>query len=117
MIKNKLGLRVVQNCNITLTDVQVGEEHKLPGATDFQNGTNRILKHSRPIVCWIAVGVAVGVYDNAIKYTRERKQFGKPIAGKDTNSCRVPTYSREAGQDHGQHSRHADACLENIHSL
>lgn len=95
----------------------MGEEHKLPLATDFQNGTNRILKHSRPIVCWIAVGVAVGVYDNAIKYTRERKQFGKPIAGKRVNSLRVPTDSGEASQNYGQYSRHADARLENISSL
>jgi alkylation response protein AidB-like acyl-CoA dehydrogenase len=50
-------------------------------ATDFQAGTNKILKHSRPVVCWIAVGICIGVYDSVIKYTRERKQFGKSIAG------------------------------------
>lgn len=64
-----------------MKDVHVGEEHKLPAAKDFQSGTNKILKHSRPIVCWIAVGVCIGAYDNAIKYARERVQFGKPIAG------------------------------------
>jgi alkylation response protein AidB-like acyl-CoA dehydrogenase len=52
----------------------------LPLATDFQTGTNAILKHSRPLVCWVAVGVCMGVYDNVISYTRERKQFGKSIA-------------------------------------
>lgn len=81
VIKNKIGLRIVQNCEVTLKDVHVGEEHKLPAAKDFQSGTNKILKHSRPIVCWIAVGVCIGAYDNAIKYARERVQFGKPIAG------------------------------------
>lgn len=101
VIKNKLGLRIVQNCNITLNNVHVTEEHKLPAAADFQNGPNKILKHSRPIVCWIAVGVAVGVYDNAIKYTRERQQFGKPIAGTITFIFRLSAYPREVGQDHG----------------
>jgi alkylation response protein AidB-like acyl-CoA dehydrogenase len=81
VIKNKFGLRIVQNCNITLADVSVKEEHKLPLAKDFQHGTNKILKHSRPLVCWVAVGVCIGVYDTAIKYTRDRKQFGKSIAG------------------------------------
>lgn len=58
----------------------VNQEHKLPLATDFQNGTNKVLKHSRPLVCWAAVGVCIGVYDNAITYTRQRRQFGRPIA-------------------------------------
>ncbi|MCB0371262.1 MAG: hypothetical protein KDD45_18055 [Bdellovibrionales bacterium] len=70
VIKNKLGLRIVQNCHVQLNDVEVGEEHKLPVAKNFQTGANVVLKHSRPIVCWIATGVCLGIYDNAIKYTR-----------------------------------------------
>jgi acyl-CoA oxidase len=61
--------------------VEVKEEHKLPLAKNFQQGTNVILRHSRPAVNWTAIGVCIGVYDNAIKYTRERKQFGRSIAG------------------------------------
>jgi glutaryl-CoA dehydrogenase len=76
-----LGLRVVQNCHVELKDVEVGEEHKLPVAKNFQSGANVVLKHSRPVVCWNAVGVCLGVYDNAIKYTTQRHQFGKPVAG------------------------------------
>lgn len=87
-IKNKLGLRIVQNCHVELKDVEVKEEHKLPVAKNFQSGANQVLKHSRPLVCWIAVGISIGVYDNAIKYTRERKQFGKPVAG-TTSSIQV----------------------------
>ena len=83
VIKNKIGLRIVQNCHITLNDVVVGESQKLPGATDFQNGTNKILKHSRVFVCWTAVGICMGVYDNAIQYTTQRQQFGRSISGKD----------------------------------
>ena len=80
-LKNKLGLRVVQNCHVGLDNVEVKEEHKLPGAKNFQTGTNVVLKHSRPIVCWNAVGVCLGVYDNAIQYVTQRHQFGKPVAG------------------------------------
>lgn len=82
VIKNKLALRVVQNCTITLDNVIVPESQRLPHAIDFQNGTNRVLKHSRVFVCWIAAGICMGVYDNAIKYTTERKQFGRSISGK-----------------------------------
>ena len=58
------------------------ESQKLPGAVDFATGTNRILKHSRVGVCFVAAGIAMGVYDNAIKYVSNRKQFGHPIASK-----------------------------------
>ena len=80
-IQNKLALRIVQNCHITMTDVIVPESQKLPHAIDFQNGTNRVLKHTRIYVCWIAAGICMGVYDNAIKYTTERQQFGRSISG------------------------------------
>lgn len=68
MIKNKIGLRIVQNCTITLDNVVVPESQKLPLAVDFQNGTNKVLKHSRVFVCWIAAGICMGVYDNVIQY-------------------------------------------------
>lgn len=74
-------MRAIENCNVELTDFEVGEENKLPAAKDFQSGANVVLKHSRPIVCWIAVGICVGIYDNAIKYTTQRHQFGRPVAG------------------------------------
>lgn len=84
VIKHKLPLRVVQNCHITLNNVVVDESQRLPKATDFAKGTNTVLKHSRLLVCWIAAGICMGVYDNAIKYVSERRQFGQPISG---NPC------------------------------
>ena len=79
-IKNKLALRIVQNCHITLNNVFVPDEDRLPLATDFAKGTAVILKHSRIFVCWIAAGICEGVYDNVIKYISNRKQFGVPIS-------------------------------------
>ena len=35
---------------------------------------------TRAGVAWMAVGVARGAYESALKYTRTRKQFSKPIA-------------------------------------
>lgn len=57
-------------------------EQRLPKANDFSTGVNVILRHSRIYVCWVAAGIAMGVYDNAIKYVSTRKQFGQPISGK-----------------------------------
>ena len=63
-------------------NVLVKEDRKLPKAKDFASGTNKVLEHSRVYVCWIAVGMCMGVYDHAIKYVSNRKQFGSPISGK-----------------------------------
>ena len=75
-IKHKLSLRCVQNCNITFKDVFVPDSDKLPGANRGFQSTNEVLEHSRVFVAWTAIGLAVGVYDNAIKYLNNRTQFG-----------------------------------------
>lgn len=80
VIKHKLALRMVQNCHITFNNVFIPDEDKLPKATDFSKGTGAVLKHSRVFVCWAALGIAIGVYDNTIKYVLNRKQFGVPVA-------------------------------------
>lgn len=71
----------------------VSADQKLPKATDFGNGVNVILKHSRIFVCWVAAGIAMGVYDNAIKYVSNRKQFGQQISGIFYHYLRFSTYS------------------------
>jgi len=78
-IEGKFALRSVQNANIFMEDVFVPEENKLPGATKFSDGVAVILASSRIFVSWAATGVVSGAYDAAIKYVRERKQFGRPI--------------------------------------
>ena len=76
-----MALRMTQNADILLKDCFVPDRNKLTHAKDFTTGTNKILEASRLMVAWAASGVAVGAYEAAIKYTRERIQFGKPIAG------------------------------------
>ncbi|MFT4017884.1 MAG: acyl-CoA dehydrogenase family protein [Agriterribacter sp.] len=78
-IKGKMALRIVQNGLITLTDCVVQESDRLPGANSFKD-TAKILQMTRAGVAWMAVGCARGAYENALDYTRKRKQFGKPIA-------------------------------------
>ena len=79
-IENKYALRMVQNADIKLENVFVPDHNKLAKADDFATGTNKILEHSRIKVCWGAVGIAAGAYEAALKYSIERKQFGRPIA-------------------------------------
>lgn len=78
-IKGKMALRIVQNGLITLNNCEVMEKNRLPGAGSFKD-TASVLRMTRAGVAWMAVGCARGAYENALDYTRKRKQFGKPIA-------------------------------------
>lgn len=78
-IKGKMALRIVQNGLITLTDCVVPESDRLPNANSFKD-TAKVLQMTRAGVAWMAVGCARGAYENALEYTLNRKQFGKPIA-------------------------------------
>lgn len=78
-IKGKMALRIVQNGLITLTDCLIEEKDRLQNANSFKD-TAKVLQKTRAGVAWMAVGCARGAYENALDYTRKRKQFGKPIA-------------------------------------
>jgi glutaryl-CoA dehydrogenase len=79
-IEGKQSLRIVQNADITLENVVVPEALRLQNANSFKD-TARVLRLTRAEVAWAAVGVAVGAYEAAVRYTTQRVQFGKPIAG------------------------------------
>jgi glutaryl-CoA dehydrogenase len=76
---NKIALRVVQNALITLDNVRVPETDRLQLAESFRD-TAKVLRLTRAGVAWMATGCARGAYEHALAYSRERFQFGKPIA-------------------------------------
>lgn len=78
-IENKQSLRIVQNADITLTDVRIPESLRLQNANSFRD-TAKVLRLTRAEVAWAAVGNSIGAYEAALRYTKERVQFGKPIA-------------------------------------
>lgn len=78
-MEDKMALRIVQNGLITLNNCEVHESDRLPLANSFKDTAN-VLRMTRAGVAWQAVGCARGAYESALKYTRERKQFGRPIA-------------------------------------
>ena len=79
LITGKMGKRAVWQPNIYLDNVRVPAENKLEGANSFSD-TNKVLTATRGGVAWEAVGHAVASYEAALTYTKEREQFGKPIA-------------------------------------
>jgi len=79
-IKHKIALRVVQNAEITLDNVRVLEQNRLQQATTFRDAA-KVLRLTRAGVAWMATGCARGAYEHALAYSKQREQFGRPIAG------------------------------------
>ncbi|MBY8876092.1 acyl-CoA dehydrogenase family protein [Actinacidiphila acidipaludis] len=78
-IEGKIALRIVQNAEITLTDVRVPESNRLQRVNSFRD-VAEILRVTRSGVSWQALGVMIGAYELALAYAKERRQFGRPIA-------------------------------------
>ena len=77
-IEGKASLRAVWQAEITLSDVRVPEENRLPGAHTFKDA-GRVLAGTRNTVAWAALGHATAAYEIASAYAAQRIQFGKPL--------------------------------------
>jgi glutaryl-CoA dehydrogenase len=78
-ITDKIAKRAMENVNISLENVVVLEEARLPHVENFKQIGQQLLG-GRIAVSWEALGIAMGVYEAAFSYAQERKQFGKPIS-------------------------------------
>ena len=78
-IKGKIALRAVENGLVTLSDCRVEEANRLQKVEGWRT-VAAVLRATRAGVAWLAVGCALGAYDAAAQYARDRDQFGRPIA-------------------------------------
>ncbi|MDX2647003.1 acyl-CoA dehydrogenase family protein [Streptomyces sp. PA03-1a] len=78
-IEGKIALRIVQNAEITLTDVRVPETDRLQNINSFRD-VAEILRMTRSGVAWQSLGLMIGAYELALDYAKERIAFGRPIA-------------------------------------
>ena len=79
VIEGKVSLRSVWQAEITLDNVRVPAENRLPGARSFKD-TTRVLATTRSTCAWGALGHATAAYDVALRYAQERRQFGESLA-------------------------------------
>jgi glutaryl-CoA dehydrogenase len=79
-MEGKLALRTVQNADIVLTDCRVPESDRLANANTFKD-TGKVLQLTRGGVAWNSVGCMMGAYEAAVRYSKSREQFGRPIGG------------------------------------
>jgi len=80
VITGKTSNRALWQADIRLENVRVPAENRLVGSRTFAD-TNRCLTKSRQTIAWEALGHAIGAYECALAYAKQRKQFGRRIAG------------------------------------
>ncbi|MES2691094.1 MAG: acyl-CoA dehydrogenase family protein [Bacteroidota bacterium] len=77
---NKWSLRASATGELVFNDVKVPKENILPGVEGLK-GPLTCLNSARYGISWGALGAAMDCYDTALRYSKERIQFGKPIGG------------------------------------
>ena len=79
MIEGKGAARSIWQADIRLDGVRVPAESLLPEARSFKDAA-RVLTATRGTIAWAALGHAVAAYDAALTYSKQRTQFGRPLA-------------------------------------
>jgi glutaryl-CoA dehydrogenase len=77
---NKWSLRASATGELIFDNVKVPKENLLP-EKDGLGAPLGCLDSARYGIAWGAIGAAMDCYDTALRYAKERTQFGKPIAG------------------------------------
>jgi glutaryl-CoA dehydrogenase len=76
----KWSLRASATGELVFDNVRVPRSNILPGVKGLK-GPLSCLTKARYGIAWGALGAAMDCYDTALRYAKEREQFGKPIAG------------------------------------
>ncbi|WP_353182072.1 acyl-CoA dehydrogenase family protein [Parapedobacter lycopersici] len=75
---NKWSLRASATGELVFDQVRIPKTNILPGITGMR-GPLSCLNQARYGIAWGALGAAMDCYDTAVRYAKERQQFGRPI--------------------------------------
>ena len=78
--ENKLGMRASETASVVFEDCYVPEENLLGSEGEGFLQCMQVLDGGRISIAALSVGIAQGAYEAALKYSKERQQFGKPIS-------------------------------------
>jgi alkylation response protein AidB-like acyl-CoA dehydrogenase len=78
--ENKLGLRASDTSELIFEDCEIPEENLLGAEGEGFVDAMRVLDGGRISIAALSLGIARGALDAALKYVKERRQFGKAIA-------------------------------------
>ena len=78
--ENKLGMRASETASVVFEDCYVPDENRIGNEGEGFLQAMQVLDGGRISIAALSVGIAQGAYEAALKYAKERQQFGKPIA-------------------------------------
>ncbi|MEC8466936.1 MAG: acyl-CoA dehydrogenase [Pseudomonadota bacterium] len=93
-IEGKLSLLASETGMIVMQDVFVPEENKFPEIEGLK-GPFSCLNSARYGISWGAMGAAQFCFEQALNYTTERKQFGKPLAANQLIQMKLANMSTD----------------------
>ncbi|MBM3921150.1 MAG: acyl-CoA dehydrogenase [Sphingomonadales bacterium] len=78
--ENKLGMRASETAELVFEDCRIPDANRLGNVGDGFIQAMKILDGGRISIAALSLGIAKGAYEASIKYSKERQQFGQPIA-------------------------------------
>jgi alkylation response protein AidB-like acyl-CoA dehydrogenase len=78
--ENKLGMRASDTSEVIFADCRLGADQLLGELGQGFINTLQVLDAGRIGIAALSVGLAQGAYEAAMRYAKERRQFGQPIA-------------------------------------
>lgn len=78
--ENKLGMRASETAELIFTDCRIPDANRLGEVGDGFIQSMKVLDGGRISIGALSLGVSKGAYEAALKYSKERVQFGKPIS-------------------------------------
>jgi alkylation response protein AidB-like acyl-CoA dehydrogenase len=77
--ENKLGMRASDTCTLVLEDCRIPADRLLGAEGDGFINSMKILDGGRIGIAAMSIGIARGAFEAALQYSKQRRQFGKPI--------------------------------------
>jgi alkylation response protein AidB-like acyl-CoA dehydrogenase len=112
--ENKLGMRASDTCTLVMEDCRVPADALVGREGDGFVNSMKVLDGGRISIAALSVGIARGAFEAALKYSKERRQFGRPICefeaiqfylaemSTDIDAARLLTQRAAAAKDAGE---------------
>lgn len=78
--ENKLGMRASETAELIFEDCRIHESQVLGNVGEGFIQAMKVLDGGRISIAALSLGIAKGAFDAALKYSKEREQFGQPIS-------------------------------------
>jgi alkylation response protein AidB-like acyl-CoA dehydrogenase len=112
--ENKLGMRASETTQLLFDNCKVPVENLLGNEGEGFRQSMKVLQGGRVSIASLSVGLAQGCLEASINYSKERKQFGKPISNfqaiqmkladmaTELEAAKLMTYKAAAEKDEGK---------------